>query len=164
MAVTEIRGGAKLEHVTPAEMRQFFEEQANIEQARDRERFKGIKDLRRVSNCPGAAAGTRVTINDGITPDAGYKWLVVAISVFLAAAGTGEALITSDTSSTLGALTQCRPAAVFPTSFQYQIAYPPKAAVVLSEGEGLYLNFSQNISGYMLAGWITPAEMIGRFA
>lgn len=163
MATTLIRGGASFDHVTPDEMRGMLGEQAAIESARDRERYRGIKDLRRSINLS-SPAGAHITINDGITPEAGYKWLVMGVSVWLAAAGTGEAFITSDTASALAAPTQGRPVITFSTSFVYQVGNLPKGACVLNEGEGLYLNFSQNIQGYMLTGWLTPAELIGRFA
>ena len=72
--------------------------------------------------------------------------------------------ITSDTTSTLGELTKSKPVAVFTTSAQWQTQSIPEGACILSVDEGLYLNFTQNVTGYMLAGWESPAELVGRLA
>lgn len=176
MPVVQIRGGASVEIPDLAEIRaeigaglgpearrDWWAEQKAIEDARERERYRGMKDMRR-STLLTTPAGTRVTILDGIAPEAGYKWVVRIVSVFLASAGTGQAYITSDTTSTLGSLTQAKAVASYTTSAAVQVATLPQGACILDEGEGLYLNFTQNINGYMLAGWEVPAMMIGKLA
>ena len=171
MPLTQIHGGAIVDIPTAEETaaavdarhRAFWHEQQAIESARERERQRAKKDLRR-STLLATPAGTRVTILDGIAPEPGYKWVVRYISVYLAAAGTGQAFITSDTTSTLGALTQAKCVAAMTTSSQYQAQSLPEGACILSVGEGLYLNFTQNINGYMIAGWESVAERIGELA
>jgi hypothetical protein len=171
-----IRGGAKLEvpdlaeigavvsaGVGPDARRQWWAEQAEIADTRQRAELRALKPLRR-SALLTTPAGTRVTILDGITPEGGYVWVVRYIGVYLAAGGTGQAFITTDTTSTLGAITQSKPVAVFTSSAQYQTQSIPEGACILSVDEGLYLNFTQNINGYMVAGWESPAEMVGKLA
>lgn len=163
MAQYTIAGGQRFETVTPDEMHAFFREQAAIQDARNRELQRTKKDLRR-STLLSTPAGTRVSVLDGITPASGYKWLVRILGVYLAATGTGQAFITSDTTSTLGALTQSKPVASFLTTGVYQVATFPQGACVLDADEGLYLNFTSNINGYMIAGWEIAAERIGELA
>jgi len=171
--LVKIQGGADVEipnlaeieaivsiGVGPEQRKQWWGEQARIEDERQREQWRGIKDLRR-STLLTTPAGTRVTLLDGIAPAAGFKWVVRYIGVYLASAGTGQAFITSDTASTLSALTQSKPVAAFTTSAQYQTQSIPEGACILSVDEGIYLNFTQNINGYMIAGWEAPAEKIG---
>jgi hypothetical protein len=176
MPLAEIRGGAHVEipnlaeigaeldaRLGPESRATWWDEQASIASQRQREQLRAIKDMRR-STLVTTPAGTRVTILDGITPEAGYKWVIRYIGVYLAAAGTGQAFITSDTTSTLGELTKSKPVAVFTTSAQWQTQSIPEGACILSVDEGLYLNFTQNVTGYMLAGWESPAELVGRLA
>lgn len=171
MAQQLVRGGQAIDVPTADEtadavdgrMRQFFAEQGAIEDARQRNLQRTKKDMRR-STLLITPAGTRVSILDAITPEAGYKWVVRFLSVFLATAGTGQAFITSDTSSTLGSLTQSKLVAVFSTSGIYQTTTFPEGACVLDHNEGFYLNFTQNISGYMVSGWEIMAERIGELA
>lgn len=171
MALQMVKGGQALDIPTPDEtaaavdgrMRELWAEQSAIEAARQREQLRTMKDIRR-STLLLTPAGTRVTVTDGICPESGYKWLLRYLGVWLASAGTGQAFITSDTSTTLGALTQSKVIAVFTNSSAYQTVNFPQGACVLDDGEGLYLNFTQNINGYMVAGWETAAEMIGKLA
>src|SRR5215469_15906914 len=176
MPLVKIQGGADVEipnlaeieaivsiGVGPEQRKHWWGEQARVADERQRQQLRGIKDMRR-STLLTTPAGTRVTLLDGITPEAGYKWVVRYIGVYLASAGTGQAFITSDTTSTLSSLTQSKPVAAFTTSAQYQTQSIPEGACVLSMDEGLYLNFTQNINGYMIAGWETAAERIGILA
>lgn len=161
--IQTIRGGGPIDTLTPAELHDFWREQQAIQDVRERERQKAKKDLRR-STLLATPAGTRVSVLDGITPEPGYKWVVRFISVYLAAAGTGQAFITSDSTSTLGAITQTKCVAAFTTSAQYQPQSMPEGACILNAAEGIYLNFTQNINGYMIAGWEIAAERIGELA
>lgn len=176
MPLVDIHGGARIEvpnlveieaalggALGPEARRAWWDEQQAIAEARQREQLRTIKDMRR-STLLTTPAGTRVTLLDGISPEAGYKWVVRYISVYLASAGTGQAFITSDTVTTLGALTQAKCVASLTTSAQYQAQSIPEGACVLAENEGLFLNFTQNIVGYMIAGWESAAEQIGKLA
>ena len=176
MPLAEIRGGAHIAipdlaeigaeldaRLGPEARQSWWNEQATIASQRQREQLRALKPMRR-STLLTTPAGTRVTVLDGITPEAGYSWVVRYIGVYLASAGTGQAFITSDTTSTLSGLTQSKPVAVFTTSAQYQTQSMPEGACILSMDEGLYLNFTQNVNGYMIAGWETPTEMVGRLA
>lgn len=176
MPLAEIRGGSRVEipnlaeigleldaRLGPEQRREWWAELQAEQQAKDEILYRAIKDLRR-SALLSSPAGTRVTILDGITPEAGYKWVVRYVGVWLATAGTGQAFITTDTSSALGGITQSKPVAVFTTSSVYQTQSVPQGACILSQDEGLYLNFTQNINGYMLAGWESPAEKVGRLS
>lgn len=158
-----MHGGAQLDFVTPAEMKTFQEQQSAIQDVRERERLRGKKDMRR-STLLTTPAGTRPSVLDGITPLPGYKWVVRFVSVYLSATGTGQVFITSDSTSTLGALTQSKCIASFTTTAVYQTQSIPEGACILSADEGLYFNFTSNIAGYMLAGWESIAERIGEFA
>lgn len=159
--ITTIRGGGTIEHVTPDELRAELRSVMAAESAAERERLRGIKDLQRAALIA-SPAGTHITLTDGYTPDAGYKWMIRHIGVYLASAGTGQVFLTTDTTSTLGPTAQARPVAVFLTSGQYQAADIGSGACILSEAQGLYLNFSQNVVGYFMSGWIVPAEMVGK--
>ena len=96
--------------------------------------------------------------------DAGYKWVVQLISVTLASAGTGQVYITSDPATTLGGPTKASMVASLLTSGTAQVATFGKGPVILSESEGLFLNFTQNVSSYMITGWHVPSERIGMLA
>ena len=172
MPLVEIRGGAKVEipdlaeidarigaAVGPEARKQWWSEA----QQWQREELRTVKDLRR-STLVTTPAQTRVTLLDGITPEAGYKWVVRYISVYLASAGTGQAFITTDSASTLSSITQSKCVASYTTSAQYQAQSIPEGACVLSVNEGLYLNFTQNVVGYMIAGWDVMAERVGVLA
>lgn len=176
MPLAEIRGGAHVEipnlaeieatigaAVGPQARQQWWAELQADQRAKEAQQYRALKALRR-STLLSTPAGTRVTVLDGITPEAGYMWVIRYIGVYLASAGTGQAFITSDTTSTLGGLTQSKPVAVFTTSSQYQTQSVPQGACVLSVDEGLYLNFTQNINGYMIAGWESPAEMVAKLS
>ena len=171
MAQQLVRGGAPIDIPTADEvadavdprMRAFWAEQRGIAEAREREQLRTMKDLRRSAMLT-TPATTRPTVLDGISPEAGYKWVVRLVGVFLASAGTGQAFITSDSASALGVLTQGRPVAALTTSAQFQVATFPQGACVLDEGEGLYLNFTTNINGYTITGWEVMAEQIGKLA
>jgi hypothetical protein len=157
VAEVKIAGGVTFQTATPDEVRGIFREEMK-EQARETERARAVKAMRRSVQLT-TPAGTRLTQLDSVTPAAGYIWSVRLIGVWLAAAGTGQSFITSDTVSTLSTQAQRQPVATFTTSAQWQVAYPPKGACTLSVDEGLYLNFTQNITGYILAGWEVPGEM-----
>ena len=80
--------------------------------------------------------------------------------MFLAATGTGQVFITSDSGSTLTSLTQSKAVASFTTTATSQVEFLNAGACVLDVDEGLYFNFTSNISGYMIAGWMAPTEMV----
>ena len=157
MALMQI-GPKTYDIATPADIRQVM-----IEQGREREKLRGIKDIRRSVQLPGTAA-TRVTIADGIAVPAGYKWVIRLLGVSTVSAGIGVASITSDPNATLAGASLAMIVASFPNSLIAQVATFGNGACVLSEGEGLFLYFAQNISGYLITGWEVPAERIGEFA
>ena len=160
MARTVLKSGVEIDIPTRGEVREDIHTAwRDHESQRERERARGIKKFRR-SALLSTPAGTRVSILDAITPEAGYSWVIRCISVYLASAGTGQAFITSDTSTTLSSITQSKPVAVFTTSAQYQVEFLNAGACILDVDEGLYLNFTQNVNGYMVAGWMAPTEMI----
>ena len=147
----------------PEQRKEWWTESARHEDLMMRQHYKALKKFRR-STLLTTPAQTRPTVLDGITPDAEWSWVVRQIGVYLASAGTGQAFITSDSAATLGARTQSQPVASFTTSAQYQTIFINSGACILDVDEGLYLNFTSNINGYMLAGWMSPTEMVGRLA
>ena len=161
MAIVTIQGGAKFETATPDEVRKIMQHEA----ATERERYRAIKDFRRNVQVVTTAA-TYSTLTDYVTPEAGYKWLVRLLSVSLASAGTGQAFITSQSGAApvLTMPTQSRCIAEWGTSLAYQVSTFGMAALVLNEGEGLFFNTTANVTGYMLQGWLTPAELVGRLS
>jgi hypothetical protein len=176
MPLVEMRGGALFEIPSVAEIgaeldvrlgpearRQWHEEAARAADDRERVRLRGLKDFRR-STLLTTPAGTRVSLLDGISPEPGWKWVVRLIGVNLAAAGTGQVFITSDSGSALTVQTQSRPVASFTTSAGTQVEFINAGACILGVDEGLYLNFTQNIQGYMIAGWMSVAERVGELA
>ena len=157
-----IRGGGQIDAVTPTEMRQFYNEQQDIEAARERERFRAVKLLRRDSSLT-TPATSRLTTIDSITPESGYIWCILMVSAQLASSGSFQAFITSDTSTTFAtSAVQRRLVASTSTNNQYPALPIPKNACILLAGEGLLLNASTNIQSYFLSGWMLPEEMQGK--
>jgi hypothetical protein len=157
MALVQL-GPHKVDIASPADLAQIL-----IAQARDKEKIRGIKDLRKAITT-GTPSGTYNTISDGVQVDAGYKWVIQLISVTLASAGTGQVYVTSDPATTLGGPTKAAMVASLLTSGTAQVAVFGKGPVILSESEGLFLNFTQNVSSYLIAGWHVPAERVGELA
>ena len=158
MTAVTLRAGMTLEIPNTKEIAEVVAAERHKAQIEEMEKARGLKYLRR-NTLLSTPAGTRVTLLDGITPEPGYVWAVRSISVTLASAGTGQVYITSDSTSTLGVLTQSKPVAAFTTSATCQVELLNSGACLLNVDEGLYLNFTQNIVGYMLQGWAAPAEM-----
>ena len=159
MTGVQLRAGMTLDIPSRDEIGEVVRHEYSRAQEAEREKARGIKLLRRSTGVT-TPAGTRVSLLDGITPSAGTVWAVRLVGVWLASAGTGQAFITSDSSSTLAAPAQRQVVAEFATSAAYQVATFPAGACMLNVDEGLYLNFTQNINGYILSGWEVPAEMV----
>lgn len=160
MAQQLIRGGGTIDTLTPAELHDFLRQQQEIQDTRDREKYRAIKLLRRDSSLTTPAL-TRITTNDSITPESGYIWCVLMVSAQLASSGSFQAFITSDTDTTKTAASQRRLVASTSTNNQYPALPIPKNACILLPGEGLFLNASANIQSYFLAGWYLPEEKQG---
>ena len=157
-----IRGGGQIDAVTPTEMRQFYNEQQDIEAARERERFRAVKLLRRDSSLT-TPAQSRLTTIDSITPESGYIWCILMVSAQLASSSSLQAFITSDTSATFAtSAVQRRLVASTSTNNQYPALAIPKNACILLPGEGLLLNAGANIQSYFMSGWMLPEEMQGK--
>lgn len=162
MAVQLVRGGGTIDAVTPAELRQFYAEQEGVEAARERERFRAVKLLRRDSSLT-TPANSRLTTLDSITPESGYIWCILMVSAQLASSGSFQAFITSDSSATFAtSAVQRRLVASTSTNNQYPALPIPKNACILLPGEGLLLNASVNIQSYFMSGWMLPEEMQGK--
>lgn len=170
MVAQMVRGGGTLDIPTAEEnataamghVRSFWSEQEAIQEARDIEKYRGVKLLRRDSALT-SPAQTRLTTIDSITPEAGNIWCILMISAQLASSGSLQAFITSDTSATFAtAAVQRRLVASTSSNNQYPALPVPKNACILLEGEGLLLNASANILSYFMSGWMLPAEMQGK--
>lgn len=160
--IQTIRGGGPIDTLTPGEFHSFMREQEEIQDARDREKYRAIKLLRRDTALT-TPAQTRLTTIDNITPEAGYVWCILMISAQLASSSSLQAFITSDTSATFAtSAVQRRLVASTSTNNQYPALAIPKNACVLLEGEGLLLNAGANIQSYFMSGWMLPAEMQGK--
>lgn len=157
-----IRGGGTIDAVSSTEMSAFMAEQAAIQDARDRDKYRGIKLLRRDSSLT-TPAQTRLTTIDSITPESGYIWCILMVSAQLASSSSLQAFITSDTSTTFAtAAVQRRLVASTSSNTQYPTLPIPKNACILLPGEGLLLNAGANIQSYFMSGWMLPEEMQGK--
>lgn len=158
MAPLTITGGARYDVASPAEIREIM-----VEQLRERERARGIKDIRRsvLLNTP---AASHVTIADGIACPAGYKWVIRLVGLSLAASGFAVIYITSDPNASSAGVSLAMCVGSMPSSAGNFVQTYGNGACVLSEGEGLLFSCGQNVTGYLIAGWQVPAERIGMFA
>ena len=75
MAGYTIAGGSTFETATPAEVRQIVAEERAIEEAREREAFRGIKWMR-LPLLTGTAASSALSIGQAsqVGPASGYVW------------------------------------------------------------------------------------------
>jgi hypothetical protein len=153
MALMQL-GPNKYDIATPADVRAIV-----AESARERERARGVKDMRRSLFVQGTPASTRFTLSDSIGPASGYIWTVRLITVQLATAGTGQVYISSDTNPAATAAQQRSLLWAFGTSQQWQSQTLNSGAAILKSDEGLFFSFTQNITAYMLSGWQVPSEM-----
>jgi hypothetical protein len=165
MAQVTVQGGARWDLPTAAEISDvmdqrlaaFSQVQQQVADARDREHARTIKPMSAAVTVS-AAAQTRYTSLDAVGPSQGYIWAIQIIACQLASAGTLQAFITTDTDTTKTAATQRRLVVNGSTSSAYQVATFGKSACLLAADEGLFLNASQNIISYYLAGWEVAAE------
>lgn len=156
MAKVAIKAGAEIETTTPAETREIIHWSVQqAEDARERERARGVKIIRVSGPGPAAAASTYY-LKDA-SPESGLCWSVRLLSVQLASAGTLLAYITS--SAPLTGATPQRLLWNFSTSGTNQSATFPTASAMLYGDEGIYLSATQNISAFFVSAWQVPAEM-----
>jgi hypothetical protein len=85
-------------------------------------------------------------------------WGVRLLGAQLASAGTMQAWITSDTSTSTTAANSRRLVASG-ASNQYQVFTFNSGACILLPDEGLFMSAGQNITSYFVAAWEVPAEM-----
>jgi len=160
---TVIRGGAPVDiptageigDVVDARLAAFYAQQREIENARDRERYRGLKRMELYLSPPASSA----TYFTGSLVDEGYVW-----SLRLA----GIAMSTSNIFVMYRASTDKdtrRPIWVDPTSGSTHAATWSSDQARLRHGDGLYIVPSTgNVTGVFISAWQLPAEREGEFA
>ena len=140
MALTVIRGGAQIEHVTPAEIRGILD-------ARERQRARGIKWVEYAVAQPANTANVLT-----VGPEEGYTWSVRVISSTLGSAGTLTAYKASSSGQT------SRLVGFNGTSQTAQAMQYPSDTLMLQHGTAVYLVASTSLTNYYLGGWQAIAE------
>ena len=120
----------------------------------ERSKARGVKVVRISSPGPSPAAQSVYT---GLGPESGYIWALRLLSVQLASAGTALAYVTSSAPGT--SATPQRLAANMSTSNANQVSLFAKGQLMLYPDEALWINATQNITAWFMAGWEVPAEM-----
>ena len=140
MALTVIRGGAQLEHTTPAEFREILD-------SRERQRARGIKWVEFAVPL-GSSPANVLTVG----PEEGYTWSVRVISSTLGSAGTLTAYKASSSGQT------SRLVGFNGTSQTAQAMQYPSDTLMLQHGTAVYLVASTSLTNYYLGGWQAIAE------
>ena len=147
MALTLIRGGAELEHITPGEMTELLD-------MRERRRARGLKIMEFAAPLTSSPASV-ITVG----PAEGYTWAVRLVSSTLATAGTLTVYKTSSQPGTNTSSQDTRRLVAFNgTSQTAQAVQLPSDTCMLQHGTALLLVASTNLTNYYLAGWEAIAE------
>ncbi len=164
MATQMVQGGRPLEIPTADEtaaavsdrMMAFYREQRAIEDARDRERAKGMKRMEILVPVSPAAnnifIGQTVTANEGNGPELGYVWSVRMVSITLSGTGTLTVYKSSSSADTR------RPVWYSGTGQPVQVALWSSDQLRLRPGEGLYIVGSTTMTYVFVSAWEVIAE------
>ena len=163
MAKVLIRAGAALDVPTRAEvaedLRSIWEEQRQIESARERERLRSMKRIELFIPVSPAAnnvfIGQTVTANEGNGPELGYIWSVRMVSITLSGTGTLTVYKSSSSADTR------RPVWYAGTGQPVQVALWSSDQLRLRPGEGLYIVGSTTLTAVFMSAWQVAAEREG---
>ena len=140
MALTVIRGGAELEHVTIGEVTALLD-------ARERQRARGIKWVEFAVPLNASPANTLTT-----GPPEGFTWSVRVISSTLGSAGTLTAYKASSAGQT------SRLVGFNSASQTAQVMQYPSDTLILQHGTAVYLVASTTLTNYYIGAWEAIAE------
>lgn len=157
MVAQMVRGGGALEIPTADETaaavdqrhRAFWHEQQAVQDARDREKLRGIKRMEYV--VPVNSSGTTAFLGTSqIGPEEGYLWTLMLAGIILSSGGNNLIIYKASASGDTR-----RPLALIPapTSGAAMVATWGKMQAVIRHGEGLYMVAS--------GGTITSAYLAG---
>ncbi len=142
-----------------ARMRAFWEQQREIESARERERLTGFKRMEILVPVSPAAnnifIGQSVTANIGNGPEQGCVWSVRMVSITLSGTGTLTVYKSSSSADTR------RPVWYAGTGQPVQVALWSSDQLRLRNGEGLYIVGSTTLTSVFISAWQVPAEREG---
>ncbi len=163
MAKVVIRAGAEIDVPTRAEvaedLRSIWEEQRQIESARERERLRTMKRVELFVPISPAAnnifIGQTITANEGNGPELGYVWSVRMVSITLSGTGTLTVYKSSSSGDTR------RPVWYSGTGQPVQVALWSSDQLRIRPGEGLYLVGSTTLAGVFMSAWEIAAEREG---
>ncbi len=163
MAKVLIRAGAEIDVPTRAEvaedLRSIWEEQREIESARERERLRTMKRVELFIPVSPAAnnvfIGQTVTANEGNGPELGYIWSVRLVSITLSGTGTLTVYKSSSSGDTR------RPVFYNGTGQPVQVALWSADQLRLRPGEGLYIVGSTTLTAVFMSAWEIAAEREG---
>jgi hypothetical protein len=167
MALQVIRGGAPVDIPTPAEVadavderaRAFAREQRQIEEARELERYRGIKPIRYAAAGPGTGGAKAYLIEHG--PELGYVWQLKLFSLTLNTAGTVQLYLASAAPST-GAVPRLMIASQEVTATNLVFTWSGNQVLVMP-GESLYVSSNQFSLSYFMSAMQVPAEQVAKF-
>ena len=153
MAVQMIRGGATIDALTPQELRDFFREQAEIQDARDREALRGKKRMELTIPVSGTPATFYTgSVGMGTGPEEGYVWSLKLAGITLSSSQTLVIYKASSSGDHRRPIASLAAASV-------QVATWSADQVRLRHGEELYLVAGgAGITGVFAAAWQIPAE------
>ena len=162
MAQQMIRGGAPVDIPTTGEIADaaeqrlmaFYAQQREIEDARQRERLRGLKRIETYLAIVPAAA----VFFTGSLVDEGYVWSLRLAGINTASGGLPVIYRASASGDTR------RPIWVDPSSGTVHTATWSSDQARLRHGDGLYLTSGGNLTGLYLSAWQLPAEREGEFA
>jgi hypothetical protein len=155
MTAYVLQAGARLEIPSVHEV---ADEVSRREAERERERARTVKPIRYVEAPSNLGTVSSVFMGDA-SPESGYVWALMLLSVQLASAGNVQAYVTSSAPST--GLTPQRLIANLNTATTTQYVQPySKGQVFIFAGEGLYLKASQNIVAVYLNATEVMSEMV----
>jgi len=162
MAQQMVRGGMPLDIPTPDEIGQavddrvrvFWREQQQIESARERERFRGLKRMEWFS----AVVPAATTFFTGALVDEGYVWSLRLAGINTASGGLPNIYRASVSGDTR------RPIWADPSSGTVHVATWSSDQARLRHGDGLYLSSAGNLTGVYVSAWQLPAEREAEFA
>lgn len=163
MAKVLIRAGAEIDVPTRAEvaqdLRSIWDEQREIESARERERLRSMKRVELFIPVSPAAnnvfIGQTVTANEGNGPELGYVWSVRMVSITLSGTGTLTVYKSSSSADTR------RPVWYAGTGQPVQVALWSSDQLRIRPGEGLYIVGSTTLTAVFMSAWQIAAEREG---
>jgi len=151
----DIPSTGEIGETVDARLAAFYERQRDIEDARARERYRGLKRMELYLSPPASSA----TWFTGSLVDEGYVWSLRLASFAVSASGTFIVYRASADKDTR------RPIGQDATAGTTHIATWSSDQARLRHGDGLYLVPSTgNVTGVFISAWQLPAEREGEFA